>query len=131
MAMTTKNNTTSYTDTEMLSILAHALGIITGFLGPLIILLMTSDTNVKNHAKKALNWQITFLIIFIILFMTLFVSFFLIFINPFFFIVYFLLFIPVFALSIANLILCIIAALKASKGELWNYPLSFPFFKTE
>lgn len=50
--------------TEQLGGLAHILGIITGFLGPLIIWLMKKDTDSfsANHAKEALNFQITALV---------------------------------------------------------------------
>ena len=46
-------------DDNTLPILVHVLALLTGFIGPLIILLATKDKNAKDHAKKALNWQIT------------------------------------------------------------------------
>lgn len=47
--------------TEQLGGLAHILGIVTGFIGPLIIWLMKKDTDAftTSHAKEALNFQIT------------------------------------------------------------------------
>ncbi|MFU8796701.1 MAG: DUF4870 domain-containing protein [Dehalococcoidia bacterium] len=32
-------------------------------------------------------------------------------------------------LGVLDLIFCIMAAVKASRGELWKYPLSIPFLK--
>lgn len=38
---------------------------------------------------------------------------------------------PLVIYGIINLIFIIIGAVKASKGEVWNYPLSIRFFKTK
>ena len=38
---------------------------------------------------------------------------------------------PIVLLSIVNFIFIIIGAIKASNGEVWNYPLSIKFFKTK
>lgn len=97
-----------------LGILSHLLGLFTGFLGPLIIFLVAEDKAGKNHSRYALNWQFSFLIYSIagaILSMIV---------------------IGFFVLGVAwilNIIFCIVATVKASKGELWGYPLSIPFFK--
>lgn len=99
-----------------LSILTHILGLITGFLGPLIIYLVAEDKSTKNHSRLALNWQIS-----LVIYMT--VSFILVFfVVGFVFIV---------AFGIMDLIFSIIAAVRASEGELYKYPLSIPFFSLE
>ena len=94
--------------------LPHLLGIFTGFLGPLIVLLVTEDKSLKNHAKAALNWQFSSLIYYIVsgILMLILIGF-----------------VLALVISILNIIFCIIAAVKASDGELWNYTLSIPFFK--
>ncbi len=135
--MVTKNTKTS--DERTMMIITHILGLFLGFIGPLIILLVAKDTETKNHARKALNWQITMAIIGIILFGVFFTigmgSMLLTMVNPLFMIVYFvcffLLWIPIMGLGIANLVFCIMAAIKAKDGILWTYPFSIPLLKTE
>lgn len=96
-------------------VLAHILGIIVGFLGPLIILLASEDKYAKDHAKEALNWQLSLLIYIAISIPLIF------------------LFIGIFliiALSIMNITFGVIASVKASEGKLWKYPLAIRFFNT-
>ncbi len=100
-------------DTTM-PILTHILGLLTGFLGPLIILLAVDDNNAKNHARYALNWQLSLMIYIIISIVLLFVV-----VGIFLMI----------ALFILDLIFCIIAAVRAGENELYQYPLSIPFFR--
>lgn len=99
-------------DDSSLKVLTHILGLLVGFLGPLIILLVTEDEEVKKHAKKALNWQISVIIYMIVSVILIFVI-----IGLFLLI----------ALIIIDIVFCIMAATKASKEELWNYPLAIPF----
>jgi len=96
-----------------LPILTHVLGLITGFIGPLIILLVAEDKRSKNHAKAALNWQFSVLIYLVISFVLILI------------LVGFLL---IFVVAILNIVFSIIAAVKAGNNELWKYPLSIPFF---
>src|SRR3989344_553749 len=103
-------------DDQTLEVLTHILGLFTGFIGALIILLVSESKGVKNHAKYALNWQISSLI-----YMVVSIPLMLVLIG----------FATLFATIILNLIFCIIAAVKASEGKLWKYPLSMPFFKIE
>ncbi len=53
---------------RVLAILAHLLGLMTGFLGPLVLYLVAKPEDVfaREHAKEALNFQITLVIGFII-----------------------------------------------------------------
>jgi uncharacterized Tic20 family protein len=97
-----------------IKLLTHILGLITGFIGPLIILIAAKEEDVKEHAKRALNWQISLFIYSTISIILIFV-----FIGIFFLIV----------LLTLNLIFCIVAAVKANQGELWNYPITINFIK--
>jgi len=97
-----------------LAVLAHVLGVFIGLWGPLIILLAAKDKNVKKHAKNALNWQLSSIIYYIVSFILMII------------LIGFLL---LFAVYIVNIVFSIIAAVKASEGETWKYPLSIPFLK--
>lgn len=100
-------------DEKTLNVLAHILGLISGFIGPLIIFLV-AEGKPKDHARVALNWQFSFLIYYIASFILMFV------------LIGFL-FIPV--LIVLYFVFPIVGSVKASKGEIWKYPLSIPFFK--
>ncbi len=99
-----------------LPVLAHVLALFTGFIGPLIILLVAKDKNSSNHSKYALNWQLSLLIYVIISVILVFI-----------YIGIFLL----IALVVLNIVFCILAAVKAGENELWAYPLAIPFFRVE
>ncbi|MCP3686402.1 MAG: DUF4870 domain-containing protein [bacterium] len=107
---------TKKSDDRTMAILAHVLGLLVGFLGPLIILLAVESEYVKNHARIALNWQFSVLIYLIICLPLMII----------------LIGIPlIFAVSLVDFIFPIIAAVKASNDELWKYPVSIPFFKVK
>lgn len=55
-------------DEKTMGLLAHILGILTGFLGPLIIWLVKKDQSkfVDFHGKEALNFQITLTIAYVV-----------------------------------------------------------------
>jgi len=95
-------------------ILAHALGVFAGFLGPLIIMLVTKNPEVKSHARNALNWQLSYFVYTLVSLVLM-----LILIGFVFFV----------ALMVMNYVFVILAAVKAGRGELWRYPLSIPFFR--
>lgn len=99
---------------KLLSILTHISGIFIGFIGPLIFYLVAEEKQVKEHSKKALNWQLSVLIYSIVAAILIFV-------------IIGLLLLP--AIMIANLIFSIIAAIKASEQKVWDYPLAIPFLK--
>ena len=108
--MTEKNSNNN------LEFLPHLLGILTGFIGPLITLLVSKDDSLKEHSKKALNWQFSLLIYSVISIILVFVL---------------LGFVLLAVLGILNLIFPIIAIAKATNEELWDYPLSIRFFKSK
>lgn len=99
-----------------LPVLAHILGLFTGWLGPLIILLVTKEERVKNHARMALNWQLSFIIYSIVSGIL---------------ILAFIGFVLLGVIFVLDVIFCIMAAVKAGRGELWKYPLTIPFLKAK
>ncbi len=99
-----------------MAMLAHLLGIVTGFLGPLIIWLVKKDEDafINDQGKEALNFQITIAIAMIVSGLLMFacIGFFLV---------------P--AVAVLNLILCIMAAMKANEGISYRYPLTLRLIK--
>lgn len=101
----------STSDETSMAALAHGLAIFAAFLGPLIILLVKGDSSrfVKHHAIEALNFSISVTI-------AAFVSAVLI------IVLVGLILLPVVA--IGALVLHVMAAVAASRGEWYRYPLS-------
>ncbi len=101
-------------DKKVLSIITHLLGIVTGFIGALIVYLVTKQEVVKNHAREALNWQISVLIYSLILgvISTMFIGEALLGLA-----------------GLLNIVFCIVAAVKANSGEVWKYPITIRFLK--
>lgn len=94
-----------------LAMLAHLLGIFSGFIGPLVLWLVKRDgaSYVADQTQEALNFQIT-----MALAMVASVLLTIVLIGPFL--------IPL--LLIANFIFCILAAVAASKGQRYRYPFA-------
>lgn len=96
-----------------LALLTHVSGIILSFIVPLVIWLTNKDkpgkTWLTDQAKEALNFQITIAIAWVIAIVlsALLIGF---------------LLYPV--IWIANLIFCILAAMKANEGVAYRYPLT-------
>ena len=105
-------------DQRTLALLSHLLGIVTGFIGALVIWLISKDDTSKgfviDQAKEALNFQITVLIAFVISWVLMFV-------------LIGMLLLPLVAL--ANLVLCILAAVKSNNGEAYRYPFTLRLIK--
>ena len=101
-----------------MSLLAHLLGIVTGPIGALIIWLISKDDASKgfvvDQSKEALNFQITVFIAIVISWILAFV-------------LIGLLLMPL--VGIANLVLCIIAGIKANNGESYRYPFALRLIK--
>lgn len=104
---------TPSSDEKTLAILSHILTIVSSFIAPLIIYLLKKDESpyVRDHAKESLNFQITMFIICAVLFVT---------------IIGILL---IWVVQIANLILVIIATIKASENKTYRYPFNFRLIK--
>ncbi len=103
-------------DEKTFAILAHVLTIVSSFIAPLIIYLVKKDESpyVAEHAKEALNFQITMFILYIISFILIFILIGILFI---------------WLLSVANLVLIIVATIKASENKMYRYPFNLRLIK--
>ena len=105
-------------DDKNVAMLAHLLSAFFGFLPPLVLWLLHKDKAgkdfVNDQAKEALNFQITVIL-------AVFVSCLLMIV-----LIGILLFWLVLA---ANFVLCIIAAIAASKGTVYRYPFALRLIK--
>ncbi len=100
-------------DEKTMAILSHILTLVAPIIAPLIIYLIKKDESefVKLHSRESLNFQITVWIIVIALFIT---------------VIGILL---VWIVGIVDLILVIMATIKASEGKLYKYPFNFRLIK--
>jgi len=103
-------------DARMWGMLCHLLGLFTSFVGPLIIWLLKKEEDpfIDNQGKEALNFQITMAIAWIVSALLTFVC-----IGAFLGV----------AVSVVDIIFCIIASIKANGGEAYRYPVSIRFIK--
>ena len=102
---------------KTLGILVHIGGIFFSWLAPLVLFLVKKDSGDKftiDNAREALNFQITVLILYVGCF---FLTFILIGILLF------------WVVMLANLVLGIMAAIKASNGEMFHYPMTIRLVK--
>jgi uncharacterized Tic20 family protein len=100
-------------DERILAILCHVLSIFFWIFPPLIIYLIKKDQSsfVTDHAREALNFQLTMTLAGIVLFIT---------------IVGILL---LWVLGIVVLVFVIVASVKASEKRLYRYPMTIRFIK--
>lgn len=106
---------TPTSDEKTMAILSHILCLFAGFIAPLVIYLVKKDSPyVSSHAKESLNFQLTMLIGFIISIVLMIV------------LIGILL---LWLLGIANLVLIIIATIKASENKMYRYPFAIRFIK--
>ena len=101
-------------DDRLMAILSHVLALVPGIgiLGPLVIYLVKNEPGfVKDNARESLNFQLTIILLYIILLITV--------IGIFLW----------WVVAILNTILVIVAAIRASEGQVYRYPLSFRLIK--
>lgn len=114
---------TASTDGRNLAMLAHLLGIVTGFIGCLIIWRINKDkpekTFVNDQAREALNFQVTICLAFLVVFIL--VAF-----KSMFILIGFIL-LPV--LVIVDIVFCIIAGIAASNGRHYRYPFTLSLLR--
>jgi uncharacterized Tic20 family protein len=101
----------SSTDPKTLAMLAQLLGIVTGFLGPLIIYLVNGEKDpfVRHHSAEALNFQITLFIAYMASAVLILV-------------LIGLVLLPV--IWIVSLVFMIQATIAANRGEWYRYPIN-------
>ncbi|WP_206517985.1 DUF4870 domain-containing protein [Rhodococcus sp. X156] len=96
------------------SLLAHLSGIVLGFLGPLLVMLIKGNESpyTRRNAVEALNFQITLVIAYVIsaLLMVLLIGF---------------LLLPL--LYVADVVFSVLAGVAASKGQDYRYPFTWRF----
>lgn len=98
-------------DDKNIAVLTHLGGIFFGFIPALIVWLLKKDDSafIGEQAREALNFQITVLIAFIVAWVLVWV-------------LVGLALLPL--IYLANLVLCIVAAVNVSKGEHYQYPFA-------
>ena len=105
-------------DDKTMAMIGHLSGIVAGFIGPLIIWLINKDKTDKawlnDQAKEALNFQITMIIGWLIA-------------GVLTMVLIGMLLVPV--LFLANIILCIMAGMKANEGVSYRYPFALRLIK--
>jgi uncharacterized Tic20 family protein len=103
-------------DERILAILSHILTIVGSFIPPLVIYLIKNRDSgyVADHARESLNFQITLIVLFIIssILAVLIIG---------------LLFI--WLLGFLDLVLVIVAAIRASESKLYRYPFNLRLIK--
>lgn len=111
-------------DERTMAMLAHLLGIPTGFLGPLIIWLVKKDQSafVEVAGREALNFHLTLFLISVVLFPALLILSIIPLLGC---LVLPLFFLAVMAFGIGSLVIQIIAAIKANEGQAYRYPVNF------
>jgi uncharacterized Tic20 family protein len=99
------------TNEKNIAVLTHLGGIFFSILPALIVWLLKKDDSafIGEQSREALNFQISVLIAYVVsgMLMVLLIGFFL-----------------MWLVWLANVILCIVAAVKTSKGEEYRYPFS-------
>ncbi len=102
-------------DERTLAMLCHITGLIS-FIGPLIVWLLKKDESefIDANGKQALNFQISIFIYSIVASMLIVI----------------LIGIPLLiAIGLFNLVMIILASVKALNGEVFEYPLSMKILK--
>ena len=100
-------------DERILAILAHILTLVGSFIPPLVIYLLKKDESsfVATHARESLNFQITIFIIIVILTITIFGI------------------LLIWFVGIIDMVLVIVATIRASENKLYRYPFSIRLVK--
>lgn len=101
-------------DEKLWSILTHIGGIVVFLVAPLVAYLVLRDRGpfVRHHTGQALNFQLTMLIGYVVGFITSWFG---------------IGFLLIIAAGILTVVFGIIAAVAASRGEFYRYPIAIPF----
>ena len=110
----------SNAEDRTLALLTHLSGILFGFVVPLIMWLVHKDRSDKDflndHAKEALNFNITLLIVYAGLFVLTIITLGLA--SPLYFLVW-----------VVSIVFFIIAGMKANNNEMYRYPFALRLIK--
>ncbi|GAA2854464.1 hypothetical protein GCM10010517_12490 [Streptosporangium fragile] len=101
-------------DDTTMAMLAHLLGLLTWFVGPLVVYLAKKDDSpyVRDQAAEALNFQLTLMIAYFVSWVLAFV------------LIGFLL---MFVIWLGSIIVMIMAAVAANRGDRYRYPMNIRF----
>jgi uncharacterized Tic20 family protein len=104
-------STTPSANDKNIVVLTHLGGALFSFIPALVVWLLKKDESeyIGEQAREALNFQVTVIIAHIISWILMFI------LIGFFLMV---------AVWVANIVLCIMAAVAASKGEPYRYPFA-------
>jgi uncharacterized Tic20 family protein len=109
---------TPTSDDRLLGLLSHLLAIVpgVGILGPLVIYLIKKGQSsfVEENAKESLNFQITMILAFIISAIL---------------VVVWIGFVLLAILGVAEVVLVIIATIRASENKIYRYPFNLRLIK--
>jgi len=114
------------TEDRTLPILTHILGYLFSWIAPLVILLASEHETVKKHARRSLNWHLTY-VLYLVVFVFIIIVSIPLFVIGIGFVTFMIALLALVALSICDLVFSIIAAVRASNDELYTYPCSIPF----
>jgi uncharacterized Tic20 family protein len=117
-------------DEKMWAMFSHFGFIIGGFLTPLIIWQVKKSESpfIVANAKNALNWSLSLMVIMFALVLLMVIAMFAGGINAMPFVMIFF-YIIIFAVAITNVVVSLMAGLKANKGEVGMYPFGIKFVK--
>jgi uncharacterized protein len=102
-------------DERLWGMLCHLLGLLTSFIGPLIIWMLKKDESqfVDRQGKEALNFQISLLIYYLVASALVRLACIGVFLGM--------------GIFVFDVVVCIMAAMKASQGLDYRYPLTIRF----
>ena len=114
---TTQQPLGQVTESErMLAVLSHALTLIAWIFAPLVIYLLKRDESlfVREHAKESLNFQLTLIVAYCVGFLLMIVL---------------IGFLILALIGVVQLVLVIVASIKAADNQLYRYPFTIRFIK--
>ena len=108
---TSPSNTSPSNDDKNIATITHLGGTVFCFVPALIVWILKKDDSpyIAEQAKEALNFQITVLLAYFIAWILVWVLIGFAFLG---------------IIWLANIVLCIVAAISTSKGETYRYPLT-------
>jgi uncharacterized Tic20 family protein len=103
-------------DAKNMGMLCHLLGLLTNFIGPLILWIIKKDDDpfIDDQGKEALNWQITLMIAYVVGGITSAIC---------------IGFVIIAAAGICQVVFGIIGCIKASEGIAYRYPFCLRLVK--